>query len=205
MVRVPPRGMRWRRMQQSRRAHSWSPGRTIVACACAQASRSIASAWLPGLSLGRRRVPAGVCAESVRHAFAARRAGWGWGAKGASAVFRRVRSAATCATRRLPYGLTFVLPLFWQSALLRARLSSFLSGFAVAGGLCMYQLRSDVWASHEILEGRINAQGSEGESLGKRVQVLEEELSAMKAAAAAMEKAKAGEGAAAGDTTAASA
>eukprot|EP00884_Botryococcus_braunii_P007406 jgi/Botrbrau1/16667/Bobra.0068s0083.1 len=35
--------------------------------------------------------------------------------------------------------------------LVRARVSSFLAGFAVAAGLALYQLRQDIWESHRVL------------------------------------------------------
>jgi len=66
-----------------------------------------------------------------------------------------------------------------MSMLMRARLSSFLAGFAVASGYAIYQLRNDVQESHLALTEQ--AQGVE-----KRLKQLEEDLkkSGPKAAAA---------------------
>jgi len=38
-----------------------------------------------------------------------------------------------------------------SGGLVRARLSAFLCGFALAGGFAVYQLRKDVWDSHKML------------------------------------------------------
>lgn len=39
--------------------------------------------------------------------------------------------------------------------LVRARVVSFLSGFAVAGCICLYQLRQDIWESHKLLASQV--------------------------------------------------
>ena len=39
--------------------------------------------------------------------------------------------------------------------LFRARVVSFLSGFAVAGCIALYQLRQDVWESHRLLSAEV--------------------------------------------------
>eukprot|EP00798_Chlamydomonas_sp_ICE-L_P018715 gene18716-25238_t len=54
--------------------------------------------------------------------------------------------------------------------LLRVRLTSFLVGFGVAGGLGMYQLRQDVLTSHEVLSRQADEYRSK---LEKRVAQLE--------------------------------
>ena len=41
------------------------------------------------------------------------------------------------------------------SMMFRARLSSFLAGFAVASGFAIYQLRSDVRDSHKLLAEQV--------------------------------------------------
>jgi len=54
------------------------------------------------------------------------------------------------------------------SMMFRARLSSFLAGFAVASGFAIYQLRSDVRDSHKLL-----AEQAEGvEQRLKRLEAL---------------------------------
>jgi hypothetical protein len=40
---------------------------------------------------------------------------------------------------------------------LRARVISFLAGFAVAGGFALYQLRQDVWESHRVLAAQVSS------------------------------------------------
>ena len=46
--------------------------------------------------------------------------------------------------------------------LVRARVVSFLSGFAVAGCIALYQLRQDIWESHKLLASqvRVSLRGS---------------------------------------------
>ena len=39
--------------------------------------------------------------------------------------------------------------------LVRARVVSFLSGFAVAGCIALYQLRQDIWESHKLLASQV--------------------------------------------------
>ena len=39
--------------------------------------------------------------------------------------------------------------------LVRARVVSFLSGFAVAGSVALYQLRQDIWESHRLLASQV--------------------------------------------------
>ncbi len=41
------------------------------------------------------------------------------------------------------------------SMIFRARLSSFLAGFAIASGFAVYQLRSDVRESHKLLAEQV--------------------------------------------------
>lgn len=41
--------------------------------------------------------------------------------------------------------------------LVRARVVSFLSGFAVAGSVALYQLRQDIWESHRLLASQVGA------------------------------------------------
>eukprot|EP00192_Tetraselmis_astigmatica_P022894 CAMPEP_0117680244 /NCGR_PEP_ID=MMETSP0804-20121206/18245_1 /TAXON_ID=1074897 /ORGANISM="Tetraselmis astigmatica, Strain CCMP880" /LENGTH=64 /DNA_ID=CAMNT_0005489721 /DNA_START=144 /DNA_END=338 /DNA_ORIENTATION=+ len=57
--------------------------------------------------------------------------------------------------------------------LFRIRLSSFLAGAAVVGGYAVYQLRQDVWSSHQLLIG----QAKDGTAaLEARVAALEQKL-----------------------------
>jgi hypothetical protein len=60
-----------------------------------------------------------------------------------------------------------------MSALWRARITSFLSGVAVAGAVGLYQIRKDLEASHKVLA----EQGeSYNHSLEERIQRLESGL-----------------------------
>jgi len=52
------------------------------------------------------------------------------------------------------------------SMIFRARLSSFLAGFAVASGFAVYQLRNDVRESHALL-------AEQADGVQKRLQKLE--------------------------------
>ncbi|GAQ81106.1 hypothetical protein KFL_000710110 [Klebsormidium nitens] len=53
-------------------------------------------------------------------------------------------------------------------SLFRVRLASFAAGFAVAGGLAIYQLQKDLWASHKVLsEQAANYQATVEKRLAK--------------------------------------
>ena len=60
-----------------------------------------------------------------------------------------------------------------QSSLLRARITAFLAGFGVAGGGAMYQLRKDVWSSHEMIDARVKANGKD---VDDKVQAMQKEI-----------------------------
>uniref|UniRef100_A0A061QVM5 Uncharacterized protein n=1 Tax=Tetraselmis sp. GSL018 TaxID=582737 RepID=A0A061QVM5_9CHLO len=63
-----------------------------------------------------------------------------------------------------------------MTSLLRIRLSSFLAGAALTGGLALYQLRQDVLASHELLVAQTRESNAAVEA---RVQALEERLATL--------------------------
>eukprot|EP00793_Prasinoderma_coloniale_P005706 PRCOL_00004180-RA len=69
------------------------------------------------------------------------------------------------------------------SSLLRARITAFLAGFGVAGGGAMYQLRKDVWSSHEMIDARVKANGKD---VDDKVQAMQKEIEQVKAMATAM-------------------
>ncbi|GMH37314.1 hypothetical protein BSKO_05187 [Bryopsis sp. KO-2023] len=58
--------------------------------------------------------------------------------------------------------------------LFRIRLTSFLAGFAVAGGLALYQLQHDVKKSHAIIAGEVESFKTDFKTLSVRLSKLEQ-------------------------------
>lgn len=50
--------------------------------------------------------------------------------------------------------------------LVKARVSSFLAGFAVAAGAALYQLRQDVLKSHDVLAQQVRPVRAHGRGAG---------------------------------------
>ena len=76
----------------------------------------------------------------------------GWMTLGAEGQSQDERRKTKKRTRR---SVRSIITGLEASTMFRVRAASFLTGFAAASGIAMYQLQRDVWGSHHILSDEV--------------------------------------------------